>query len=159
MFNRSVPLSLVSLSLLCLFGVPRLASADDAYRISGPFQHENLAIYLVHGKSVDGPVPLARFQEALAKGVVQVEETGDVNDLMIENTGEEPVFVQSGEIVKGGRQEPGPRLPSSCRRAPGACRSRPSASSMAAGRRGAAKPETNSPAPRRRFPPARPSWR
>ena len=80
MFNRSVPLSFVSLSLLCLFGVPRLASADDAYRISGPFQHANLAIYLVHGKSVDGPVPLT-LQEALAKGVVQVEETGDVNDL------------------------------------------------------------------------------
>ena len=104
MFNRSMPLSFVSLSLLCLFGVPQLASADDAYRISGPFQAANLAIYLVHGKSVEGPVPLT-LQEALAKGVVQVEETGEVNDLMIENTGEEPVFVQSGEIVKGGRQD------------------------------------------------------
>jgi hypothetical protein len=90
--------------LLGLSAIPPAALADDAYRISGPFLHANLAIYLVHGKSVAGPVPLT-LQEALTKGVVQVEETGSVNDLTIENTGEEPVFVQSGEIVKGGRQD------------------------------------------------------
>jgi hypothetical protein len=80
------------------------AQAAEAYGISGPVAHDNLTIYFVHGKSASGPVPLT-LQEALAKGAVQVSETGSVNDLQIENTGTEPVFVQSGDIVKGGRQD------------------------------------------------------
>ena len=38
-------------------------------------------------------------------GSVKVVETGEVNELKIENTGGEPVFIQSGDIVKGGRQD------------------------------------------------------
>src|SRR6185436_9710110 len=43
-----------------------VARADE-YRITGPVVHENLAIYLVHGKSAAGPVPLT-LGEALIKG-------------------------------------------------------------------------------------------
>jgi len=66
--------------------------------------HENLAIYFVHGKSADGPVPLT-LQEALANGSAVVRETGSVNQLEVENTGNDEVFIQSGDIVKGGRQD------------------------------------------------------
>ena len=45
------------------------------------------------------------LQEALAKGSVQVVETGRVNELQIENTGGEAVFIQAGDIVKGGKQD------------------------------------------------------
>jgi len=58
----------------------------------------------VHGASAPGPIPLT-LQEAVAKGSVQVIETGRVNELEIENTGSEPVFVQAGDIVKGGKQD------------------------------------------------------
>ena len=51
-----------------------------------------------------GAVPLT-LQEALAKGSVQVVETGRVNELQIENTGAEQVFIQAGDIVKGGKQD------------------------------------------------------
>lgn len=64
------------------------AFADAGQRISGPHVHDNLAIYFVHGTSADGPVPLT-LTEALAKGRVQVLETGRVNELQIENTGDE----------------------------------------------------------------------
>ncbi|HXE86768.1 MAG TPA: DUF6569 family protein, partial [Hyphomicrobiaceae bacterium] len=40
-----------------------------------------------------------------AKGSVQVAETGQVNELKIENTGAEEVFIQAGDMVKGGRQD------------------------------------------------------
>jgi hypothetical protein len=80
------------------------ASAASDHRISGPFVHDNLAIYLVHGKSENGPVPLT-LQEAMAKNAVRVHETGNVNQLDIENLGDEEVFVQSGDIVKGGKQD------------------------------------------------------
>jgi len=44
--------------------------------------------------------------EALEKGLVKVEETGDVQSLTIENLSSEArVFVQAGDIVKGGRQD------------------------------------------------------
>jgi hypothetical protein len=73
-------------------------------RVSGPHVHANLAIYFVHGASAGGAVPLT-LQEALAKGQVQVIETGRVNELQIENTGTEQVFIQAGDIVKGGKQD------------------------------------------------------
>ena len=39
------------------------------------------------------------------KGAVKVHETGNVNELQIENLGTDEVFVQSGDIVKGGQQD------------------------------------------------------
>ncbi len=77
---------------------------EGAYRLSGPFAHENLAIYLVHGAAGGGPVPLT-LQEALEAGSFKVYETNDVNELAVQNLGELPVFIQSGDIVKGGRQD------------------------------------------------------
>jgi hypothetical protein len=85
--------------------LPGRARAEPAAPvISGPFTHGNLAIYFVHGPSAPGPVPLT-LQEAMAKGAVRVVETGSVNELKIENSGGEDVFIQSGDIVKGGRQD------------------------------------------------------
>src|SRR4029079_15793132 len=63
-----------------------------------------LAVYFVHGVSAGGAIPLT-LQEALAKGSVQVVETGQVNELQIENTSSEEVFIQAGDIVKGGKQD------------------------------------------------------
>jgi hypothetical protein len=80
------------------------AFAEQGIRVSGPHSYENLAVYFVHGASAPGPVPLT-LQEAVARGAVQVIETGRVNELQIENTGSEQVFVQAGDIVKGGKQD------------------------------------------------------
>jgi hypothetical protein len=80
------------------------AAPDPAIEIAAPFSHENLAIYLVRGRSAEGPIP-ATLEEALTKGSVIVHETGNVRELKIENTGDEPVFIQFGDLVKGGRQD------------------------------------------------------
>ena len=104
----------------------------------------------MHGTSAGGAVPLT-LQEALAKGQVQVVETGRVNELQIENTGAEQVFIQAGDIVKGGKQDRVlDREPAAAGRAPGSCRSPPSASSRGAGRRAARRTMPSSRAPRRR---------
>lgn len=76
----------------------------SGYRLSEPVSHGNLAIYLVHGPSRGGAVPLT-LQEALASGAVQVHETGQVNQLLVQNAGTEAVFIQAGDIVKGGQQD------------------------------------------------------
>ena len=89
-----------------LVSLPFVASAvaDAGIQVSGPIVHDNLAIYLVHGSGGGGAVPLT-LQEALAKGVVKVHETGSVNALTVENIGKDEVFVQAGDIVKGGQQD------------------------------------------------------
>jgi len=89
-----------------LVSLPFVASAfaDAGIQVSGPVVHDNLAIYLVHGSGGGGGVPLT-LQEALAKGAVKVQETGSVNALTVENTGKDEVFVQAGDIVKGGQQD------------------------------------------------------
>ena len=80
------------------------AAPDAATTIAAPHTHENLAIFLVRGRSVEGATP-ATLEEALAKGSVVVHETGNVRELKIENTGNEPVFIQFGDLVKGGQQD------------------------------------------------------
>ncbi|MFN3746535.1 MAG: ARPP-1 family domain-containing protein [Hyphomicrobiaceae bacterium] len=80
------------------------AAPDPAPTITAPVTHENLAVYLVRGRSAGGPAP-ATLEEALARGSVTVHETGNVRELKIENTGSEPVFIQFGDLVKGGRQD------------------------------------------------------
>src|SRR5262249_52747057 len=94
----------VMLAATALFAVGAKAAEPEAYRISGPVVHENLQIYFVHGKSAEGPVPLT-LQEALDTGSAQVREPGNVNQLEVENTGDTEVFIQPGDIVKGGRQD------------------------------------------------------
>ncbi len=96
--------SVAPLVVAMVAGCSSIARADEEARITGPHVHENLAVYFVHGSSAEGPVPLT-LQEALAKDAVQVVETGQVNELQIENSGSEPVFIQSGDIVKGGKQD------------------------------------------------------
>jgi ARG and Rhodanese-Phosphatase-superfamily-associated Protein domain len=100
--HRRTLLALASSLALMTLGIA--ATRADEIRISGPVVHENLAIYLIHGKSAAGPVPLT-LDEALAKRSVKVHETGNVNELQIENLGSDEVFVQSGDIVKGGQQD------------------------------------------------------
>ena len=89
-------------SMLTLAGVA--AAAPAPVRISGPVVHDNLAIYFVHGVSQAGPVPLT-LAEALSRHLAEVRETGQVNSLQIENLGDQPIFVQAGDIVKGGKQD------------------------------------------------------
>ena len=100
--HRRTLLALASSLALMTLGIA--AARADEIRISGPIVHENLAIYLVQGKSASGPVPLT-LDEALAKRSVKVHETGNVNELQIENLGGDEIFVQSGDIVKGGQQD------------------------------------------------------
>ncbi len=74
------------------------------YRISGPYVHENLAVFLIHGQNrpVHGLITL---EQALAEHKVVVYETRNVNELAIENVSGEDIFIESGDIVKGGAQD------------------------------------------------------
>ena len=101
--HRRALVCLVASFVAALPLVSPLAAAEGT-SVSGPIVHGNLAIFLVHGTAAGGAAPLT-LQEAMAKGSVQVHETGSVNELTVENVGDDEVFVQAGDIVKGGRQD------------------------------------------------------
>lgn len=78
---------------------------QESFRLSGPYAHLNLQVFLVHGpQRVPGQQYLT-LGEAMQRKLVLVHETGNVQQLAIENRAELPVFIQAGDIVKGGRQD------------------------------------------------------
>jgi hypothetical protein len=77
----------------------------DNYRLEGPFTHGNLTVFLVHGRDTIKGVTFITLQEALVQRKVIVRETRSVNELTIENVSTDEVYVQSGDIVKGGAQD------------------------------------------------------
>jgi hypothetical protein len=110
------PKYLLVITLLCLFvattlqeansqrAVPEAKTSPD-YRLSGPYTHKNLTIYLVHGNDLITGHSFLTLQEALAQKKVIVYETKDVNELAIRNLSNQDVYVQSGDIVRGGDQD------------------------------------------------------
>jgi ARG/rhodanese/phosphatase superfamily protein len=78
---------------------------QDEYRLEGPFTQDNLTVFLIHGKDKIKGATFLTLQEALVQKKVIVRETRSVNELSIENISSEEVYVQSGDIVKGGQQD------------------------------------------------------
>ncbi|MCY4396357.1 MAG: hypothetical protein OXC10_14610 [Rhodospirillaceae bacterium] len=100
----AAPLFLGAIAIGPLSWAPAFAAGRD-YRLSGPHTHRNLAIYLIHRDGGNGgPVPLT-LSEALEQGRIKVFETGDVGRLVVRNLGRRDVFIQAGDIVKGGKQD------------------------------------------------------
>jgi len=77
--------------------------ADHA--VSGPYTHKNLTIFLLHDAGQSQSRAPLTLQEAMKRKLVIVRETGDVNRLTIQNRSSQDVFVQAGDIVKGGQQD------------------------------------------------------
>jgi hypothetical protein len=98
------------IAIPCLVG-QRLAKGQTAapvlasLELTGPYVYQNLAIFAVHDKSAAKHDEILTLQEALAKKAVTVEETGNVNQLVASNNGKSSVYLQAGDIVKGGRQD------------------------------------------------------
>jgi len=81
------------------------APGQNDYRLEGPFTQDNLTVFLIHGKDKITGETFLTLQEALVQRKVIVRETREVNTLSIENISSEEVYVQSGDIVKGGQQD------------------------------------------------------
>jgi len=89
-----------------LFSTKILAGPQRAgdYTLSGPFTHDNLTVFLIHGPN-RMTRNLLSLEEAIDQHKVVVFETRNVNELSIENVSSEDVFIESGDIVKGGAQD------------------------------------------------------
>ena len=86
-------------------GDARAVKAGE-YGITGPYTHKNLDIFLIHGEEKLKGKRFLTLKEALEQKKVIVHETGDVNKLAVENISvDEFVYIQAGDIVKGGKQD------------------------------------------------------
>ena len=104
----------IALVAVCLplvpFAQPQTGRAPaqtsaGSYRVTGPYAYQNLAVFLIHGPDKLPGKNILTLSEALKQRKVIVYETREVNQLAIENVGDEEVYVQSGDIVKGGQQD------------------------------------------------------
>jgi hypothetical protein len=86
-------------------GPPTPGEPAPNYRISGPFTHDNLTIFFLHGTDRIKNKKILTLEEALKDKKIIVHETKNVNQLSIENVSTDEVFVQAGDIVKGGQQD------------------------------------------------------
>jgi hypothetical protein len=79
---------------------------SGAYHLSGPYAHENLAVFLIHSPDQDERDFLT-LDEGLKTGVVKVTEQDQatVDTLRIDNQSDLPLFLQEGERLQGGRQD------------------------------------------------------
>src|SRR5437588_8158511 len=81
------------------------SQGKDDYRLEGPFTQGNLTVFLIHGRDKIKGQTFLTLEEGLVQKKVIVRETREVNELTIQNVGREEVYVQSGDIVKGGAQD------------------------------------------------------
>jgi len=99
--------AVVCAAFLILVGGSILVGAQsNGYKVSEPVTYKNLSIFLIHGKDENTKGNILTLQEALDQKLFVVYETSDVNELEVENLSKEfDVFIQSGDIVKGGKQD------------------------------------------------------
>ena len=98
-------LSLFAIAALLAGGARFEAGSQTGGPITGPAQHDNLAVYFVKADGAVSAENALTLNEALKQGLVTVHETGEVDELAIDNKSDHPIFIQAGEIVKGGRQD------------------------------------------------------
>jgi hypothetical protein len=76
------------------------------YQLTGPFTHENLAVFLIRGEDRLKGRKFLMLADALAQKKFVIYETQQVNQLQMENlSATEEVLILSGDILKGGQQD------------------------------------------------------
>jgi hypothetical protein len=74
-----------------------------ALRVSGPVSHNNLSVYFIHGPNLIEQPRIITLQSAIAQNLAVVHDSGF--GLAIDNRSDQTLFIQSGDIVKGGIQD------------------------------------------------------
>lgn len=74
-------------------------------KITGPYKHENLTIFLLHGEDKMKNKNFLLLHEAMEQKKVIIHETKQVNDLAVENISDQEVLLLSGDIISGGQQD------------------------------------------------------
>ena len=78
---------------------------EHGFQITESYTSDNLQVFLILGEE-EGELPeYISLGEAMKSKKVEVKETGQVNELSITNKSDKHIFIHSGDIVKGGKQD------------------------------------------------------
>jgi hypothetical protein len=120
--SRKLPFALPALAALCAAaGIPGslpasgqtgTAAGKVTPTLAGPYTYGNLALYVVRGASEDDRSYIT-LDQGLAARTVEVREQGaaagrdqaTVNSVEIHNKSDQWLFLQAGDIVRGGKQD------------------------------------------------------
>ena len=81
-----------------------IAVPAKEFVLSGPHTHGNLAIFLIHGEDKLNGQRVITLQEGIEQGLAVVHETRG-SQLRVDNRSNATLFIQAGDIVKGGTQD------------------------------------------------------
>jgi hypothetical protein len=78
----------------------------EAIRVTGPFAHRNVSVFLIHNDKQDER-DFITLDQGLKQGSVTVTESAHqrVNELQIDNQSDRPLFLQEGDRLYGGNQD------------------------------------------------------
>jgi hypothetical protein len=88
-------------------GAARAEELDAQTTIAAPVSYRNLTVFPLVAKAPAGAAEYDVLDDGLKSGRVKVVEKGEgeVNQLTLRNNGKRPLFVMSGEVVLGGKQD------------------------------------------------------
>jgi len=75
--------------------------------VAGPFAHKNLTVFYLYEQKHKPDVEYITLEEGVKAGLVKVSESPEVRveQLVITNDSERPLFLVSGDLVRGGKQD------------------------------------------------------
>jgi hypothetical protein len=75
---------------------------DSKFEVAAPVTHANLSVFFIHGPAAAAEPKVITLQDALNQGLATVHDQGM---LSVDNRSNLPLFIQGGDIVKGGNQD------------------------------------------------------
>lgn len=87
---------------------PQASAPPAPLSYTAPVAYRNLSVVFVKTNLAPKSSPYMTLAEALAAGVLTIREAqggGEVQTLLVTNTGTRPVFLMAGEVLLGGKQD------------------------------------------------------
>ncbi|WP_027395319.1 ARPP-1 family domain-containing protein [Aquimarina latercula] len=84
---------------------PSNEQITEEIKIKEGIRVQNLTLFMITGEEkISGDI-YKTLSEAMNTKEVTVKETGNVNQLLLDNNSDDYIFIHSGDIVKGGKQD------------------------------------------------------
>ncbi len=110
MKGKKITITFIAIATLFAF-VPALKSCNTTHQDNNPYEItalpklKNLQIFLIDPLEETLKTKYITLEQAMEKKYVVVKETSQVSELSIKNNSDHYIYINSGDIVKGGKQD------------------------------------------------------